>query len=119
MTGEQRLERARAQELDGAAGRIASELRDTPARLDDLSTLRMEHALVEAWRRGDPESARAIHYRLLPLFDALFCETNPIPLKAAAELLGLCSGEIRLPLTPLTDANRERLQVALKELGLV
>jgi 4-hydroxy-tetrahydrodipicolinate synthase len=76
-------------------------------------------ALVRAFRSGDVAGARAEHYRLLPLFDALFCETNPIPLKAAIEMLGLASGEIRLPLTPLTEPNRERLQVVLKELGLL
>jgi 4-hydroxy-tetrahydrodipicolinate synthase len=76
-------------------------------------------AMVRAFRAGDTAAARTIHYRLLPLFDALFCETNPIPLKAAIEILGLASGEIRLPLTPLTELNRERLQAALKELGLL
>jgi 4-hydroxy-tetrahydrodipicolinate synthase len=76
-------------------------------------------ALVRAFRSGDPEGARALHYRLLPVFDALFCETNPIPLKAAVEMLGLASGEIRLPLTPLSERNRERLQVVLKEAGIL
>ena len=55
----------------------------------------------------------------MPLFDALFCETNPIPLKAAVAMLGLAFDEIRLPLTPLTDANRERVRVVMKELGLL
>jgi len=76
-------------------------------------------ALVRAFRSGNTEAARREHQRLLPLFDVLFCETNPIPLKAALELLGAIGPEIRLPLTPLTEANRERLQVVLKELGLV
>jgi len=76
-------------------------------------------ALVRAVGAGDLAEARRIHYRLLPLFDALFCETNPIPVKAAVAMLGLGGDEIRLPLTPITDANRQRLQVVLKELGLV
>jgi 4-hydroxy-tetrahydrodipicolinate synthase len=76
-------------------------------------------ALVAAARANDMDRAREIHYRLLPLFDALFCETNPIPLKAALHLMGLIGDEIRLPLTPLMEANRERLQVVLKELGHV
>jgi 4-hydroxy-tetrahydrodipicolinate synthase len=75
--------------------------------------------LVRAFGKGDVAGARASHYHLLPLFDALFCETNPIPVKCALHLMGLCGPEIRLPLTPLTDANRERLQVVLKELELV
>ena len=75
--------------------------------------------LVRLARAGDFEGARRVHFRLLPLFDALFCETNPIPVKAAVALQGRCSDEIRLPLTPLTAANRERLQIVLKELELV
>jgi len=74
--------------------------------------------LLRAWQQGDPKGARDQHFALLPLFDALFCETNPIPLKAAMAILGHCGEEIRLPLTPVTAANRERLQAVLKDLGL-
>jgi 4-hydroxy-tetrahydrodipicolinate synthase len=76
-------------------------------------------ALVRAMGEGDLTRARALHLRLLPLFDALFCETNPIPVKAAVAMLGLAGEEIRLPLTPLTDPNRERLRVVMKELGIL
>jgi 4-hydroxy-tetrahydrodipicolinate synthase len=76
-------------------------------------------AMLRAFRSGDVAEARRCHYRLLPLFRALFCETNPIPVKAALALMGRIGPEIRLPLTPLGEANRERLQVALKELGLL
>ncbi len=75
--------------------------------------------LVRAFRAGDVERARALHYRLLPLFDALFCETNPIPLKAALALRGLIQDELRLPLTRLSASNRERLQAVMKEFGLL
>jgi 4-hydroxy-tetrahydrodipicolinate synthase len=75
--------------------------------------------LVRAFRSGDVERARAIHYRLLPLFDALFAETNPIPIKAALALRGAILEELRLPLTRISPPNRERLQVAMKELGLL
>jgi len=75
-------------------------------------------ALFDAWTAGDAARAREIHFQLLPLFDVLFCETNPIPVKAALELLGRIQGEIRLPLTPLTEPNRERLRVVLKDLGV-
>jgi 4-hydroxy-tetrahydrodipicolinate synthase len=74
--------------------------------------------LVRAFREGDQARALAVHQRLLPLFEALFCETNPIPVKAALAALGLIGDEIRLPLTLLGDANRERLQVVLKDLEL-
>ena len=74
--------------------------------------------LVRACQDNDLARARKLHHQLLPLFDALFFETNPIPVKCALELMGLIkSAEVRLPLTPITEANRERLQVALKELG--
>ncbi|MGI9431172.1 MAG: 4-hydroxy-tetrahydrodipicolinate synthase [Myxococcota bacterium] len=75
--------------------------------------------LVRAFRAGDLERARATYYRLRPLFDVLFCETNPIPLKAAMAMRGLMSDEIRLPLTPISPPNRERLQATLKELGIL
>jgi len=76
-------------------------------------------SLVRSFRAGDADTARRCHLRLLPLFDALFAETNPIPVKAALQLTGAIGPEIRLPLTPLTEPNRERLQVVLKELGLI
>jgi 4-hydroxy-tetrahydrodipicolinate synthase len=76
-------------------------------------------SLVRSFRAGDADTARRCHQRLLPLFDALFAETNPIPVKAALQLTGAIGPEIRLPLTPLTAPNRERLQVVLKELGLI
>ena len=75
--------------------------------------------MLRAFRAGEVAEARRIHYRLLPLFQVLFCETNPIPVKAALALMGVIAPEIRLPLTPLGEANRERLQVVLKELGLL
>jgi 4-hydroxy-tetrahydrodipicolinate synthase len=75
--------------------------------------------LVRAFQAGDHARALRMHQRLLPLFKALFCETNPIPVKAALALQGRIRDEIRLPLTKLTQTNRERLQVALKEQGLV
>ncbi len=75
--------------------------------------------LVHRFQSGDIAGAQAIHYALLPLFDMLFCETNPIPVKAAAGELGWCSPEIRLPLTRITDANLERLKVVLKDLEIL
>jgi 4-hydroxy-tetrahydrodipicolinate synthase len=75
--------------------------------------------LVRSLQDGDIVRARELHFELLPLFDALFCETNPIPVKAALALMGLVGEEIRLPLTPITPANRERLQGVLKEVGLL
>ncbi len=75
--------------------------------------------LVRAFRAGELDRARDVHRRLLPLFAVLFCETNPIPVKAAVAMLGAIGEEIRLPLTPLSAPNRERLRGVLKELGLL
>lgn len=75
--------------------------------------------LVRAFRAGELDRARAVHRRLLPLFEVLFCETNPIPVKAAVAMLGAIHEEIRLPLTPLSAGSRERLRAVLKDLGLL
>jgi len=75
--------------------------------------------LVRAFRSGDLARARDVYFRLLPLVDALFCETNPIPVKAALAMRGLIHEELRLPLVRLSDASRARLQLALKEFGLL
>jgi 4-hydroxy-tetrahydrodipicolinate synthase len=75
--------------------------------------------MLDAWHRGDTARAKEIHLQLLPLFDALFCETNPIPVKAALALMGQVTDDIRLPLTPITEASRERLQVVLKDVGIL
>jgi 4-hydroxy-tetrahydrodipicolinate synthase len=75
--------------------------------------------LVRSALAGDFTRARAIHQRLIPLFDVLFCETNPIPVKAAVAEAGRVGEEIRLPLTEITPPNRERLKLVMKELGLI
>ena len=66
--------------------------------------------MVKALLEGEWERGRELHYELLPLFRALFVETNPIPVKTAASLLGLCSDEMRLPLIPMSGENLRRLQ---------
>jgi 4-hydroxy-tetrahydrodipicolinate synthase len=66
--------------------------------------------MVKALLEGDWERGRELHYELLPLFRALFVETNPIPVKTAASLLGLCSDEMRLPLIPMSGENLRLLQ---------
>ncbi|MEN8161439.1 MAG: 4-hydroxy-tetrahydrodipicolinate synthase [Myxococcota bacterium] len=75
--------------------------------------------LVRAFKAGDLARARDVYYRLLPLVDAMFCETNPIPVKAALAMRGLIQEELRLPLVPISDSSRSRLQLALKEFGLL
>jgi len=75
--------------------------------------------LHRAWRAGDAKKALALNETLLPLHDAMFVETNPIPVKYAVSLLGRCSGEIRLPLTPPSEAARKVIEGALREAGLI
>ena len=74
--------------------------------------------LVNAALAGDYETARKQHYALLPLMQAMGVETNPIPVKTALGLLGRCSSELRLPLTPLREENVAGLRKALESAGL-
>jgi len=94
----------------GAHGVIAVVSNVIPAKLV---------AMVRAARDGDFASARTLHYELLPIIQALFTETNPIPVKAAMAMLGKCGPELRMPLTPITEPNRKRLEAVLREHGLL
>lgn len=70
--------------------------------------------LVRAYRAGQISRARELHYQLFDLCRAMFLETNPIPVKTAAGILGLCSDELRLPMCAIGEANRVKLEAALK-----
>ncbi|MBI2362945.1 MAG: 4-hydroxy-tetrahydrodipicolinate synthase [Elusimicrobia bacterium] len=74
--------------------------------------------MTAAALRGDFKRAAALHLALFPLVKALFVETNPIPVKAAAAMLGFGSDAPRLPLTPATAATRAALKAAWKKAGL-
>jgi 4-hydroxy-tetrahydrodipicolinate synthase len=76
-------------------------------------------AMCEAALKGDYAKAAKLHLVLFPLIKSLFVETNPIPVKAAQAMMGLCRPEPRLPLTPLSQDNRAALKKALKESGLI
>ena len=75
--------------------------------------------MVSAWERGDFGRSKELFYRLLPLCQAMFYETNPIPVKTALALMGKIKGEFRLPLVPISPANEERLRKALNDYGLL
>jgi 4-hydroxy-tetrahydrodipicolinate synthase len=92
---------------DGVVSVVSNEVPDLMARLTGL-------ALQGKW-----DEARALHYRLLPLMEANFIESNPGPVKAALALLGLVEETYRLPLVPVQDKTRARLRELLQELGLV
>ena len=68
---------------------------------------------------GDIQGAAQLQMRYLPLINALFCEVNPIPAKAAMAAMGFCADVLRLPLTPMEDANRARLLSCMRKEGLI
>jgi 4-hydroxy-tetrahydrodipicolinate synthase len=69
--------------------------------------------MVSAFREGNLEKARRIHYELMPLVRSMFLETNPIPIKTAYRMLGLAAGPLRLPLAPMSEENERKLKAAL------
>ncbi len=75
--------------------------------------------MQNAWRAGDPARALSVHETLMPLHDTLFAETSPAPVKFAARLLGLCSGELRLPMVDITPGTQEKVRGALVAAGLL
>jgi len=75
--------------------------------------------MVNAMLSGDIEKAKEINLRLFPLFEAMFLETNPIPVKRAAELMGLPAGHVRLPLGGLSEENELKLRQVLHELDMI
>ncbi|MCB5944885.1 4-hydroxy-tetrahydrodipicolinate synthase [Acidocella sp. KAb 2-4] len=76
-------------------------------------------SLHEAWARGDTQAALEIQMRLLPLHDAMFCESNPGPVKYAASLLGFGTNTVRLPLAPVSEESAERIRAAMRETGIL
>jgi 4-hydroxy-tetrahydrodipicolinate synthase len=70
--------------------------------------------LVRSYRAGNVARARELHYQLFDLCRTMFIETNPIPVKTAAGILGLCSSEMRLPMCPISEANYKKVEAALR-----
>lgn len=75
--------------------------------------------MTEAALKGDWSTARELHYKLLPLMEANFIESNPGPAKAAMALMGLLEEQLRLPLVPVQEKTRARLREVLQALGLL
>ena len=84
------------------------------ANVAPRDTSRMAHAFLD----GDVATARSLQLRYLPLIAALFAEANPIPVKTAVGWLGFDVGQLRLPLTPISDNVRQQLVAALQEAGI-
>lgn len=76
-------------------------------------------AMIQTYNAGNKDQAKVLNDKLAPLIKALFLETNPIPVKKAVELLGLCSGEVRLPLCEMEEENIEKLRAAMKNYGVL
>ncbi|MBA2862812.1 4-hydroxy-tetrahydrodipicolinate synthase [Methanococcus maripaludis] len=75
--------------------------------------------MVDFANAGKFDKAKEIHYKLFPLMKLMFIETNPIPIKTAMNMLGMPSGELRLPLCEMAESNKSKLQNALNNLGLL
>ena len=75
--------------------------------------------ICERWFRGDAAGAAKLQCELLPLINALFCEVNPIPVKAAMAAMGWCENYVRLPLTPMESAHEEKLLSLMRGHGLI
>jgi 4-hydroxy-tetrahydrodipicolinate synthase len=80
---------------------------------------RLMHELCVAAMAGDTRRAMEIQFKLLPLHKNLFVEANPIPVKWAMERMNLCGGTMRLPMTPLTQANMAVVESAMQATGLI
>ncbi len=80
---------------------------------DDLS------GMIDAFTEGNFAKAQDLHYKMLPLMDSLFIETNPIPVKAALAMMGKMEYELRLPLCKMSDANYDKLQKVMSDYGLI
>lgn len=77
------------------------------------------HDMVYAFLDGDTQTALKIQLEAIDLIDALFCEVNPIPVKAAMNMLGYQAGVVRAPLTELSDAHKEVMKKALTDYGVL
>lgn len=75
--------------------------------------------LHDAWQSGDMETVMILQDRLMPLHSAMFCEASPGPVKYAAELLGKCSSEMRLPMCEIADSSKKQVKDALVSVGLL
>jgi len=75
--------------------------------------------VVAAALKGDYATAQEMHLKMFPIFKASFVETNPIPVKTAMEMMGLCGAELRLPLSEMQPPARKILENALRDYGLL
>ena len=77
------------------------------------------HDIVALWNEGKTKESLALQLNYLDLINALFCEVNPVPVKTAMGLMGLCADEMRLPLCEMEENNKEKLATALRNHGII
>ncbi|MBQ7840322.1 MAG: 4-hydroxy-tetrahydrodipicolinate synthase [Lachnospiraceae bacterium] len=77
------------------------------------------HEICQRFFDGDVAGSCALQLKALPLVDALFCEVNPIPVKKGVELMGLCGGTLRMPLTEMEPEHAARLEKEMKAFGVL
>jgi 4-hydroxy-tetrahydrodipicolinate synthase len=94
----------------GAKGVISVTANIMPKAIGDLT---------DAFFAGDLEKARQLHLQTLKINNAMFIESNPVPVKTALAMMGKCSDEVRLPLVPMSDANKAKLEAIMKEYKLI
>jgi 4-hydroxy-tetrahydrodipicolinate synthase len=94
----------------GGKGVISTVANIAPRETVELTTA----CLLGNWEKG-----RELQLQLIPLIRALFIETNPIPVKTALSLMGKCSGDLRLPLTPMAEGNLKKLSQTMRDCGLI
>lgn len=94
----------------GAKGVISVAANVVPAEVAKMCSLALD---------GKFDEAREIHYKLFPLFKALFYETNPMPVKAALARMGMIKNVLRLPLVPMSEPQFKKLEQVIKNLGLI
>ncbi|MEW6660301.1 MAG: 4-hydroxy-tetrahydrodipicolinate synthase [Thermodesulfobacteriota bacterium] len=75
--------------------------------------------MCDAYFKGDLEGAKKLHYKMWPLTEAMFFETNPVPVKTAMKMLGMITGEVRQPLCPMSEANDHKLRGVMQKYGLI
>ena len=75
--------------------------------------------MCNAFFAGDLAQAKALHYKMWPLTESMFFETNPVPVKTALKLMGKITGEVRQPLCPMSTANEDKLRQVMQKYGLI
>ena len=75
--------------------------------------------MCNAFFKGDLAKAKALHYKMWPLIEAMFFETNPVPAKTALKMMGKVTGDVRQPLCPMSAANEEKLRQVMQKYGLI